>query len=336
MSDYVTLTAPATPAATWFKAVQSEVAATQNLEMRFTIGRTTGDPAWAVVLGYTSSTSYYLMGVNASRKPFILRVRGTTTKTLIEMPDNAPLDGEVIISFRQRRFLEDASDVWHCFGIWMNGSHLMSHIEASNEVMDAPQMGFAAYTSSTITYDEISIPQMTEFADWISLDPGESPQRALERAIEGRYVKYFVRWDGRLRAWIPKATNSVYTYTTMLNRERRFDARELKTHVRLLGAYTQAEYIRRDLISKYGHRFAELANPYIMTEEECYRQAVLSVKRMEEAADVVKLDVLYNPILEPEDHIIAEDDRIIDNRSVSYGLPQVKEGMTVRKYTYGS
>lgn len=336
MSNYITLTAPGTPAATWFKAVQTSLTTTQNLEMRFTINRTTLDPAWAVVLGYTASDSYYLMGVNASRKPFVLRVTGSTTKTLIEMPNNAPLDGEVIVSFRQRRFLEDASDVWHCFGLWMNGTHVMSHVEAANGILTNPMMGFAAYTSSTITYDEITIPQMTEFADWISLDPGESPQRALERAIEGRYVKYFVRWDGRLRAWIPKATNSIYTYSTIMNKQRKFDARELKTHIRLLGAYVQAEFVRRDLVSKYGHRFAEVSNPYLITEEECYQQAELSIKRMEEAADVLSLDVLYNPVLEPEDHIIAEDDRIIDSRSISISLPQVKESQTARKYTYGS
>lgn len=337
MTDAITLTAPASPASTWFKAVQPAYQTAHNFAMEFDVERTLSDPAWAVVLGYTDSSNYYIMGVGSDRLPFVTRTFAGTTSTIFKSPETAPLEGHISISFRERRFREDKSDVWHCFSLWINGWHVMTHLESVGGLLESPMMGFAAWTGSTVIYNNLHIPQMTNFVDWISLDPGEAPLRALERAIEGQYVKYFIRYNGEVRAWIPRQTDSEHTYTATFDRSQSVDLKDLKTHVRQLGAYEQAEYVRADLVRKYGHRFTELSNPFLITEQECLIQAELAIKRMEEEADIESFTAIYNPVLEIEDHITTPiGERIIDSKAVSFRLPEVKEKVTTRKYTHGS
>lgn len=338
MADRLTLTAPSSPSNTWFKAIQTNVDLPHSFLAKFNIERSVLQPHWAFIISF--GTEYYLIGVDGNRRPFIWKYENGTYRVLISLPVTTPVEGSVTISFRERRFRDEAKEVWHCFAMWINNEHVVSHLENVIAVLPDPiHFGFAAYTSQQVVYDEVTLPELSEYVDWISIDPGEPPLRALERSIEGQYVKYFIRFNGRLRAWLPKETASAYTYPrgNTFSSAIVYNLNDLKTHVRQLGAYAQAEFYRHDLIKKYGHKFAEVSNPYLMTEQECLRQAELTIKRMEEETDIEGFDTFYNPTLEIEDHITTDSgERIISQRSVRYQRPGANEQVTARRYTYGS
>lgn len=339
MTGTITITAPASPTNTWFKAIQTGVEMPRNLTIEFDIAKSASDRSWAVLFGHESNR--YLFGVDTNGYPTLIRTKNGITETLLSLPVVTSLTGHIVISFRERRFRQEAKEIWHIVSMWINGVHVATHHENVLEIMEEPiRWGFAVYSGGTFQVENLHIPELSEFVDWISIDPGEVPLRALERAIEGQYIKYFVRFNGRLRAWLPKATESAMSLddeSQIFERERSFDLRNIKTHIRQLGAYAQAEYVRPDLIAKYGHRFVEVSNPYLMTEAECLKQAALTIKRLEEESDVEAITVYYSPILEPEDHYISPTgDRIISARSIEYRPSKAIEEITGRKYTYGS
>lgn len=341
-----TLTAPASPANTWFKVIQGDFALPDNYLLQFHVR----DWNWAAVISMLPNGWHYLVGVDHEGTPFAFTYDVTRSAYVpaIQIDKTAPREAEVSIAFRQMHFGDSASRIWRSVSLWMNDQNILSHAEQSPNdgmsdtsglIKEDMHFGFAARSGASAEYSNVRIPELTIFTDWISLDPGEAGIGGLQRSIEGYYLKFFIRHNGELRAWQPKASDSKYTYLQEQIEERSqvTDLRELRTHVRQVGAYTQAEYMREDLVRKYGHRFIELNNPYLMTEEECRRQAELAIKRMEEAMIIETITSSYHPLLELEDHVTTPSgERIISSRSITFEGPQAVEQITARQYTYGS
>lgn len=340
---YIQLTAPASPAYTWFNAVEGSTPLPHSYLLAFDISEPTAN--WAALVGCTTSGEYYFVGFQNSI-PVIKRwnVEQSYYEDILRYDDNYqlyhPTMGHVEVAFRELRFGDSGSDFFRSVSMWINGTNICQASEQySVPISGALNFGFSVYSGETVRFNNVRIPQLTAFTDWISLDPGEAPTGGLSRAIEGYYLKYFVRYDGSLRAWRPRQTNSAYDFTldVMENRTVAQDTRELKSHVRQLGAYTQAEYVRPDLIKTIGHRFAEINNPYLMTEQECVDQAELSIRRLEEKTITESFATTFRPLLEVEDHVTTPGgDRIITSRSVSVTPVQAEESVSLRRYTLGS
>lgn len=191
----------------------------------------------------------------------------------------------------------------------------------------------------SIPAGSIMTQELSEPIDWFTLDPNESPIGGLNRAIEGRYLKFFMRGNSQLRAWNPRQTDSLFVFSDENVAEigRNIDLRSIRTHVKQLGAYTWADFIRPDLIAKYGHRYRELSNPYLLTEAECRVQAELSIKRMEEQLEKINFATPYTPLLEPEDHIVIDDqDYIIESISLTHQPGFIRQEVVARKYVFAS
>lgn len=355
MTNWVQVTAPSYISETWGRAVQTGV----SLPHSHVIQMHVFDWNWGAVVrcleygtpewGFPAPSAigeHYLVGVNDTGQPFVSKY-DTLTHTytvMLQLPTFAPAEADVQIAFREMRFGDSSSDTFHSVSLWLNRKHYLTFTEEYTDadgVIDGPvYFGLAAPKGTTVTYANVRIPELTTFTDWISLDPGETPIGGLQRAIEGYYLKFFIRPDGSLRAWKPKTTTALYSYSDdeRYSRSIQHDSRDLKTHIRQLGAYTQAEYIRHDLVQRYGHRFAEINNPYLFTEEECYEQAQLAIKRLEERMLIEKFTSIYHPLLEVEDHIQTPDgERILTSRSVTFEVGSTAtEDVEARQYTYGS
>jgi len=203
--------------------------------------------------------------------------------------------------------------------------------------------GYPPSGTSALIVRDFRISEMTDFLDWASLDPGEAPTGGLDRAIEGRNLRYFIRADGSLRAFRPKATASAKTFTApeVEKCNQQFDARQLVSHVRMVGAYTQSEYL--DDYHPYapfsaqainirtpnaqamgGHRFRVDNNPYLMTAIDCYKEAINSVQRSKQQAVTGMIQVSGAPLLEREDVITV--DPLPNDYSETALLPETPPG----------
>jgi hypothetical protein len=292
-----------------------------------------------VVVKYIDAESHWVVGISPSGDAEVWSDTAGLSLLKYRMPVDVPSEGDVRVSFRQIRMSDSADDLWDAVSMWINDRLIFTYTEHVGVVInETVKFGFASYDS---TYDvtNFRVPLLSAYTEWASLDPGEAPAGGLQRVIEGQYTKHFIRFDGSLRAWRPQTNSSEYTFPEHMLEytQDKFDKRGLFTHIRMMGAYEQAEYHREDLSAKFGHRFMETNNPYLMSERECYIQAQLEIKRMEEAATEESIRIPFRPLLELEDHITTDrGERIISSRRWRFTATQIEEEIKAREYTYGS
>jgi hypothetical protein len=330
--NHITLTAQASPTG-WYKTIQSV-----NLPYSHLIEFSVTAWGWAAVVRLLDNDDYWLVGIDTSGHPFVSIKTGATWTVGCSLPDVVPAEATVQIAFREVRLGATTSDVYHTVSMFLNDRHRISYTEFHASIAGSVRFGLAVYSGLTRKFSNVRIPELAAYADWASIDPGETGDSGLRRTIEGYYIKTILKHNGTMRAWVPKTSPSVHNYTTEEadSIEEVVDTRALKTHVRLIGAYAQAEYVDTDLMRQHGHRFMEINNPYLFTEQECYEQAQLAIRRMREQAVVNTLSVLYQPLVEPEDHITTPyGERIVTSRSIVFGgAGDISESMTARQYTY--
>lgn len=293
------------------------------------------DPQAAVV-GFQSDGSFYLVGTRSGHLVISKRDSSGVFSDVLNIAKAYPAVADCEVALRHIRFSDDDSDLWRCISLWMNDALMCTYIEKVDGILSNPiYFGFGTYAGSSATFTDISIPQLTEFAETCTLDPSENPMGGLQRAIEGRYIKMVMRPTGSLRAWRPVQTESVHEFFDgdTLSTDLPFDRRSIFNHVRQVGAYRQAEFVRPDLIKEQGHRFTELNNPFLMTEAECYDQARLSILRMESEADGKTMVSPFTPLVQIEDHITTPDgEYIITGRDISIEQSRLYQNLQTRKY----
>lgn len=299
-------------------------------------------PGHGVVLKYDSvAGTYMIFGVTSDGYMVIYEFNGVINSLVHKMPVDTALYGHIRVSTRQQRFSDDETDIWHTVSMWVDDSLVGTHTMLLGEADENEYEIGVIVESTSRTFTNIRVPQLTEFTEWSSVDPGESPQGGLERSIEGRYVKYFIRFDGSMRAWTSRLASNVRTFTKaelyVLNWA--YDKRSLYNHVRMTGGYAQAEFVRADLISQFGHRFIEINNPYLLTEIACRREAERQIRRMEERYSTGVVASVYTPIIEIEDRIAGPaGDHIVTSRKYEFTPTTVTQELELRKYTgdYGA
>lgn len=291
-----------------------------------------------VILRRVDSNNYLRVGLTEADHAEVTEFVGGVGTLLFDQLITLPTQGKVQVAYRQQRYSEDDTDQWESVSVWMNHKLLFTWTQPK-VLADEYAAGITA-EASTRTFTGIRIPQLTEFAEWSSLDPGEFPAGGLQRAIEGRYVRFYIRWNGALRAWRASAGSpefevdieDIYTQTL------RKDQRQIASHVRMLGAYIQSDSVRNDLMRKFGYRFIEVNNPYIMSVQAAQREAGRELQRLEEKHTNKNIVTEFCPLLEPEDHIeIDGEDYIIEQISWSVtGTSNVEQELSCRKYVLGS
>lgn len=284
-----------------------------------------------------STTSTLMCGVTESGYFEVWR----NDELRCKRPVECPVPAKMVVSYRQHRHSDDEKDVWASVTIWANDSVIDTYTEYIEKSAPPPlQAGLASSASTAINFTDVRIPLLTDYTEWSSLDPGENPIGGLNRAIEGRYTRFFLRWDGSLLAKQKQPTSPVFDFSgafTPLGKNRSIDLRGFSNHIRMLGAYVEAEFARSDLIARYGHRFAEIQNPYLMSELECYQQAERQIQRHEEQAQTMTIETHVTPLLEKEDHVTVDgEDWIVDSFQISGKVGNYSQQVSLRKYVYGS
>lgn len=295
--------------------------------------------AWQVLLDVQSATSFITMGPQDGSIDIGEFSDGQHTN-LFTQSMRTPFSGRVKVAKREELLGDSVGGtVWHTYSMWINDIPVLHYTRPGTYSYHVRQIGFGYWGQGEVKFSNIRIPELSEFLDWSSIDPGEAAMGALSRAIEGRYVKYHIRPNGELRAWIPKPTPSVHTYALedFYSDGFTIDRRAVKTHVRQHGAYVYADYIDHELVKVYGHQYAEINNPYLLTPDECLEQARLTVRRMQEQALSQNFETPYHPLIEIEDHVTTPDgERIVGSRNVAYEPGGATDSIQSRAYIYGS
>jgi hypothetical protein len=333
MANYVTLTGTG---ASWQVAMQAK-SLPRTYVIRFT--PSTGS-IWGVV-GHVVGNTHWLVGQRAGGYLSVEKFDGSSYTIVQSVDNNTPQiadnNGEVTVLFTEMRYGRK-EDVWQMVAVWWNHRLLLSYFESKTSISVADgQMGLAVWGANTVTFNNLRVPSMSETSEIVTLDPGESPMSALQRVIQGRNLKFFIRFDRSLKAWKPSKS---YTQMGILdvNMESyrlRYQPQIIKTHCRMMGAYEESNAIRVDLVRKYGHRFIEENNPFLMTEADCYKEGLAVLRRLEEQSETISGQCTPVHFGEVEDKVAVLDlPWLLDGLTHSHQGPLHLSSISARKYAY--
>jgi len=295
---------------------------------------------WAVVFGYQNSSGpYYLVGFEDGY-PFVARYSNGSLTTLAR--EGVQYGGTFDFHIFMREQLVGSSvssNFWHSFGIFANNTPILAYAHYAAQLPAENYLGMAikADTTSEATFEFWRVPELTDYPEWIAIDPGETAMGSLARILEGRYLRFFMRSTGVLRAWIPKASPTALSLSDseVFTRPTAQSPAEFVTHLRVHGAYVMAEYVDWDLVQRYGHRFAEDNNPYLMSAWECLEFAKLKMRLMREQSLREQIQTIGRVLLEPEDHIVvAGQHRLVSSRTMQGQLGSVTDTLDLRQYSW--
>jgi len=193
--------------------------------------------------------------------------------------------------------------------------------------------------TQTAQYDNFRVAELTEKLEYITMDVGETPLSALRRAIGRRHINYFVRFDGSLRAWRPKAQSATRTISTervVYITDHTIDRTGLVSHWRQVGAWDTADAWDETLLYQIGHKFHKDDNPDLMTEDDCELEAERSIERTKEYAETQSAEFNFIPFQEPEDRIdILGTEWLISDYDIALNAGECTSVTGLRRYVYG-
>lgn len=300
----------------------------QNLPASFLVRYHKTSLAQGIVLG--SDSHQWRIMTNGSGYPEVYY-----NDVLVQsIPVGTPTNADVIVAFRQMQMSDDESDIWVALSLWMNDRWITSYTVRRTELLQTLKFGLVG----NATYTTIRIPELCDYAEYGTLDPGEASYGGLNRAIEGRYLRFFLRPTGELRAWKVKPIHAALTVPDRSDYQEQpsTDLRGLMSRVRMMGAYTWAEDFNADLVMRYGDRFQEVNNPMLLTVEECAQEAHKTLIRAQEQAFTDAITLPFLPFLEPEDRIETESGSwVVSEQQFEFQSGAIDHSITARAYVWG-
>lgn len=325
-------TASASPSG-WRDAIQTGAEIPPNHVATFDI---TGY-GWGFITRRTGST-HWLIGLDASGHPTVEGWTGSAYVQVASRPStySNSANYKVQVTFQEIRYGKD-TNAWNAISMWINDRLAISYIGyVGTLINNTVHIGFAVRESSTKTFSNVRVPELCDTAEAITIDQGESPMSGLQRAIEGRYLQVFSRYNGAFRVYRPKQQSSLFTLATGESRRYSFSKNTIKNHIRMIGAYEYAEAMSTASIAKYGHLFQETQNPYLMSEWEALREAQQQIKRLEENAVSESMQYSYQHFMEIGDRItLFGNDRTVRAVNIDHTPVQTVMQLTAKGYSYG-
>jgi len=197
--------------------------------------------------------------------------------------------------------------------MWYDSRHILTHLVGYDSTK-GDRVGFAVYESDVCTFDNLWVPQLHQWVEWTSVDPGEYAGSSLNRVISQANIKMRSRYDGSVKFWKPGDPASSWTipsgrYRTKTNQRAIY----MPTHIRLVGAKHEAENFRE---GTQGHIFEIADDPNVLSHDAVADQASVRHKEIEEAGNTYVISGPPNPLIEPEDVVTLDGtDRKVDTIS---------------------
>lgn len=150
------------------------------------------------------------------------------------------------------------------------------------------------------------MPELHRVIEWAGIDPGESAAQGMNRAIATTRLFFFVRYDGTLKVWRPRAS-TIYDIFEVPRARTVVSLGETVTtmkpnHIRLMGAWLEGEQWLDAAIDKAGRRiFKKNDDPNLLTDDDIKQECLWALYDFQEEASQLKLQIPANPLLEPQD-----------------------------------
>ena len=268
----------------------------------------------------------------------IYKVVAGSPSLVFSVPAPADYGNRFDFVFRQYNFSDNKNEVWNFITVYNNDNEIATYGDVYGLSRSEFVIGLMSYSDEVILYDNFRISEFCETAEWGTADPGEYPINGLQRVLEGRYIRFWMRPTGEFRAWKPRSIPLSHAMTGEESYRvvgRATDFASIATHIRMVGAYLWAEHIAAEDVSKYGYRFAEDDNPMLFTETECYVEAVKQYKRRLEGAVTAQVAIQNKPFLEIDDRVAVDDlEYLISSISISVGVGSCIGDLALRKYVW--
>lgn len=269
-----------------------------------------------VIFRATNASNHYLFFWDTTSCGFKKKAGGTYS-TLVSVPKVYGGTGDIVLCWREKKFRVAADEKWLTMSAWIDGALAVTTVDNIANSTPGKKVGFAVYDTDTVTFGAARIPELTEVIEWASLDVGGSPAHGLATMLGRRHIYYFLRYDGSLRMWRPKASSSDYTYQRHITGfSWDIDSRNLVGHWRQVGAWDDADRLDTALLQRGITRFHKDNNPDLLTREQCYNEAGWSLQRLKEESNRIDLRVPAQVLQEPEDTVtiyFARDGTVIIN-----------------------
>lgn len=292
-------------------------------------GLTTAD----CYMAYWNNANYGFARIDAAKAATALLVMPT--------PISAPAKVQVVVQWK----LDSVDDTrkWLVMSLYVNGREYATYaddIGGTAYDWDEDYIGFVVTGASNMVVDNLTIQELRSIIEYSSMDPGESPQQGLSRAIGTTRLRMLGRYDGTMRVW--KSANQSSSWTVPTSRSvqlaDRSDYAAVLTHVRVIGAIHAVDHFGDVRGMAYLHRFSQVDNPNLMSEDEVYDEAEEIMADAEEQATSAQIQMPLQPLAEPWDVITYDsvDYRVEDvNHAVTggaHGVPGPVTMLSVRKY----
>lgn len=213
----------------------------------------------------------------------------------------APAQIEIAVSWRYDRIDKDLK--WLTLSLLADGYGRIAMAYEITSDWAGDGIGFAAFNNNTFIVDNFRIGQFSRVAEYLSIDPGETPAQGLARAVQSTRISYICRFDGTLRVWSPGNRDSVATITTA-NEFRlltRSDRATSPTHVRVIGAMHALDRFDDGEGALHMHQFRQVDNAYLLSDAEVDVEAGKILNDAKEAQHQYQLVLPGLPLIEAHD-----------------------------------
>ena len=296
--------------------------------------RKTGDRGGIVFRG-DDTQNYYLLYWTSTSMAFA-KVADGSVNDLSVLPTPYSGEADIELAVREVRYSDSyTGDHFLTMTVLVDGRTVLTAADCLEGDSPGDILGLAVYDTDTLSSSDSRIPQLTQYVYWCSVDPNETPMGGLRRAIKGRYILYFARWDGTLRVWAPGEQELVATLTDsdLGRRSLVRDYRKLATHIRMLGAAMAEGFDDEERYVKYGHRFMEVNYPTLDDEDECYEEGQRMLKRIRAESRRIAFEIDGHVLLEYGDRVrIGDTDYVLDQFSSTLTANRIQRNISGREY----
>lgn len=225
----------------------------------------------------------------------------TTELSILPYGIAAPAQIEIAVSWRYDRIDKDLK--WLLLSLFADGRCMISMAYEVTTDWTGDSIGFAAFDNGTFIVDDFRIGQFSRIAEYLSVDPGETPAQGLARAVQSTRISYMCRYDGTLRVWSPGNRDSTATITTasefrLLTRSDRVSS---PTHVRVIGAMHALDRFDDGEGELHMHQFKQVDNAYLLSDAEVNVEAGKILNDAKEAQRQYQLVLPGLPLIEAHD-----------------------------------
>lgn len=326
---------------------------TEALPHSYTIEFTAHEEAWAYYCradATGTNNNSFLIEYSSSDAfiRFTERIGGVDTILLYkELIEEELVDwGRVKITVRDEQFNSEDTGRIIYLSVWVNDNMIAAIGDNVYEGNPPLYQGFVIPAGATgIVYSDLRVANLGEVIIWSSLDPGEKAIGAIQRAMEDRYIRQWMRWNGSLKAWKPKARAVAAT----IEESREYgnapvtDLKQVITTIKVLGAFQWVQVYDKDLVRDFGRIHSEISNTSLWNADDCARIGLDILRRVKEQVYQIRFVTGGLPFIEYEDRISVPDpavagafvDYIVDAPSWNYEDGVLKIDIAARRYYYG-